>query len=41
MYAQCDVEGSQYILMEGIFDHTIDGHAVEPADIYITHGSNK
>jgi hypothetical protein len=41
MYAQCDIEGRQYNLMEGIFDHRKDGHAVEPADMYINHGSNK
>jgi hypothetical protein len=27
--------------MEGIIDHTTDGHAVAPADMYINHGSNK
>jgi hypothetical protein len=26
--------------MEGIVDHKTDGHAVEPADMYIKHGSN-
>jgi hypothetical protein len=41
MYAQCDIEGRQYKLMEGIVDHKIDGHAIEPADMYIKHGSNK
>jgi hypothetical protein len=40
MYAQCDIEGRQYNLMEGIIDHKTDGHAVEPADMYINHGSN-
>jgi hypothetical protein len=40
MYAQCDIEGRQYNLMEGIVDHKTDGHAVEPADMYIKHGSN-
>jgi hypothetical protein len=38
MYAQCDIEGRQYNLMEGIVDHTSDLHAVEPADMYIKHG---
>jgi hypothetical protein len=33
MYAQCDIEGRQYNLMEGIVDHKTDGHAVEPADM--------
>jgi hypothetical protein len=41
MYAQCDIEGRKYNLMEGIIDHKTDGHAVEPSDIYIKHGSNK
>jgi hypothetical protein len=41
MYAQCDIEGRQYNLMEGIVDHETDVHAVEPADMYIKHGSNK
>jgi hypothetical protein len=40
MHAQCDIEDRQYNLMEGIFDHHKDGYAVEPADIYIKHGSN-
>jgi hypothetical protein len=33
MYAQCDIEGRQYNLMEGIVDHKTDAHAVEPADM--------
>jgi hypothetical protein len=41
MYAQCDAEGRQYNLMEGIIDHNTDGHAVERSDMYINHGSNK
>jgi hypothetical protein len=41
IYAQCDIEGRHYILMEGFVDHKTDGHAVEPADMYITHGINK
>jgi hypothetical protein len=41
MYAQCDAEGRPYNLMEGIIDHTTDGHAFECADMYIKHGSNK
>jgi hypothetical protein len=40
MYAQCDIEGRQYNLMEGIVDHKTYGHVVEPADKYIKHGSN-
>jgi hypothetical protein len=41
MYAQCDIEVRQYNLMEGIVDHKTDGHAIEPAYMYINHGSNK
>jgi hypothetical protein len=41
MYAQCDIEGRKYNLMEGIIDHKTDGHAVAPADMYIKHDSNK
>jgi hypothetical protein len=41
MYAQCDIEGRQYNLMEGIIDHKTDGHAVAPDDMYIKHGRNK
>jgi hypothetical protein len=41
MFAQCDIEGRQFNLMEGIIDHKTDGHAVAPAAMYIKHGSNK
>jgi hypothetical protein len=41
MYAQCDIEGRPFNLMEGIIDHKSDGHAVATADMYIKHGSNK
>jgi hypothetical protein len=41
MYAQCDIEEIQYNIMGGIVDHKTDIHAVEPADMYIKHGSNK
>jgi hypothetical protein len=41
MYAQFDIEGRQFNLMEGIIDHTTDGRAIAPADMYIEHGSNK
>jgi hypothetical protein len=41
MYAQCDIEGIEYNLMEGIVDHKNDGHAFEPSDMYINYGSNK
>jgi hypothetical protein len=41
MYAQCDIEGRKYNLMEGIIDQKTDGHAITPTDMYIKHGSNK
>jgi hypothetical protein len=41
MYAQCDIEGRQNNIMEGIIDHKTDGHAVYTADMYIKHGRNK
>jgi hypothetical protein len=41
MYAQCDSEGRQYSLMEGIIDHKTDGHTIDRADMYINHGSKK
>jgi hypothetical protein len=41
VYAQYDIEGRQFNLMEGIIDHKTDGHAVAPAEKYIKHGSNK
>jgi hypothetical protein len=41
MYSQCDIEGRQYNLMEGIVGHKRDAHAVEPADMYSKHRRNK
>jgi hypothetical protein len=41
MYAQCDEEGNQFNLMDGIVGHKTDGHAVTPVDMYIKHGSNR
>jgi hypothetical protein len=41
MYAQCDIDDSQYNLMKCVVDHKANGHAVKPAEIYIKHGSNK
>ena len=37
MYAQCDFDGNQYLLLEAIVDHKTDGHAVEKADGNVTH----
>jgi hypothetical protein len=41
MYTQCDAEGRQYNLMEGLVDHKTDCHAIDRDDMYINHGSNK
>ncbi|KAI2503448.1 Reverse transcriptase (RNA-dependent DNA polymerase) [Fragilaria crotonensis] len=40
MYAQCDSEGNQYLLLAGIVGHRKDNSAVEKKDMYIRHGSN-
>ena len=36
MYAQCNTDGEQYLLLEGICDHKKNGHAVEKADAFVT-----
>ena len=36
MYAQCNIDGEQYLLLKYISDHNRDGHTVEKADAYIT-----
>lgn len=41
MYAQCDVEGNQYLLLAGITDHRKTEAAVARADMWVTLGSNK
>jgi hypothetical protein len=41
MYAQCDEKGRQLNLMECIVDHKTGDRAVECADMYSKHGSNK
>jgi hypothetical protein len=41
MYAQCDEEGNQFLMLQDIVGHTTDGHAVERADMYIRVGSNR
>ena len=41
MYAMCDVEGNQYLLLAGIVDHRKDESALDRADMYIKHGSNR
>ena len=34
MWAQCDLEGNQFRLMDSIVDHKTDGHAVPKSDQY-------
>ena len=41
MYAQCDSEGNQYLLLEEIVDWRKDDNAVAMEDMYIDHGSNR
>jgi hypothetical protein len=41
MYAQCDEEVNQFLMLQDIFGHKTDGHAVERADMYIKVGSNR
>jgi hypothetical protein len=41
MYAQCNVDGEQYLLLKSICDHKKDGHAIEKADAYITEKNRK
>jgi hypothetical protein len=41
MYAMCDAEGNQYLLLDGIVDHRNDDTAVERADMYVQRGSKK
>ncbi len=41
MYAQCDTEGRQHLLLDAIIDHRKGGHAVKKADMYIQAGSNR
>jgi hypothetical protein len=41
MYARCDEEGNQFLMLQDIVRHKNDGHAVESADMYIKVGSNR
>jgi hypothetical protein len=41
MYAMCDIEGNQYLLLEGIVDHRKDDSALDCVDMYIQRGSNR
>ena len=41
MYAQCDSEGNQYLLLGGIVDHKQNESAVNKSDMWIKRGSNR
>ncbi len=41
MYAMCDLEGNQFLLLKGIVDHRKDGSAIERADMFVQRGSNR
>jgi hypothetical protein len=41
MYAQCDEEGNQFIMLQDIVGHKTDGHPVERTYMYIKFGRNK
>jgi hypothetical protein len=40
MFAQCNSEGNQYLLLAGIVDHRKESSAVEKKAMYIKHRSN-
>ena len=40
MFSQCDPDGRQFQLLLSIVDHKSDGHAVKPADRFITVGDS-
>jgi hypothetical protein len=41
MYAMCDTEDNQYLLLDGIVNHRKDESAAAKADMYVQHGSNR
>eukprot|EP00957_Ditylum_brightwellii_P192267 14636473-Ditylum_brightwellii.AAC.1 len=41
MFAMCNPEGNQYLVMDEIGDHKKDGHAIDVADQYITANGRK
>ena len=41
MYAQCNLDGEQYLILKGIVDHKKDGHAVATADAHIWRNGRK
>ena len=41
MYAQCDTEGNQYLLLKEIVDWNKDNSATSSADMYVKCSANK
>ena len=42
LYSQINSEGRQFLLLEGIYDHRMDGTALEVADGYtVGHNGNR
>ena len=41
MYAQCDTEGNQYLLLKEIVDWKKDNSTTDRADMYVNCGSNQ
>jgi hypothetical protein len=41
MYAQCDAEGNQYLLMDSLVDYKSDGHAIKVADMFVSRNGRQ
>jgi hypothetical protein len=41
MYAQCDSEGNQFLLLDAFINHHSDGHAVDKSNMWIRVGNNR
>jgi hypothetical protein len=41
MWAQCDIDGKEYQLLDAIIDHKLDGHAVHRADSLVIVNGRK
>jgi hypothetical protein len=41
MYIMCDIEGNQYLLLQGIVDHRKEESAIDRVDMYVQRGSNR
>ncbi|KAI2499147.1 Reverse transcriptase (RNA-dependent DNA polymerase) [Fragilaria crotonensis] len=41
MFAMCNTEGNQYLLLEGLVDHRKDPSAVDREAMYVDRGSNR